>query len=293
MDNCASHNKNTQGPFILQIWHDSRRILVGRNSYLNRGSCESCQLFNMLALLANNSTDSLSWDKEVDHLLFRSLLRRGQKKHAKYSSNSVWCCKSGIPPKSIRACDPFTKVVCKNVHVSVYSMGNPPHSHWDTAHFSAGWKLSPEGSHRFVRRQKHSIHHESDVENTNLLSVSKEPDLPDTHVWTIGNRWLIVQTLGMGDSDILKRSQRFFIHKLTALACGAQYCRMEKEVVIWWITTKLFIKMTWDIAVALGYSEADNCVHCPVASYCSHSILCQLQNLLTHCQWIRNIFCVK
>lgn len=129
-------------------------------------------------------------------------------------------------------------------------MGNPTQSHWDTAHFSAGWRLSPEGSHRFVRRQKHSIHHESDVENTNLLSVSKGPDLNDTHVWTIGYWWLIVQTLSMGNSDILKRSQRYFIHKLAALACGAQYYQMEKEVVIWWITTKLFLKIT-DIAVTV------------------------------------------
>ncbi len=69
-------------------------VPVGRHSYLNRGSGKLCKLFNMLALLANNSTDSLSWNKEVDHLLFRSLL----KKHATdTSSNSTWYCKSRSP----------------------------------------------------------------------------------------------------------------------------------------------------------------------------------------------------
>lgn len=135
MDYCASHNKNTKGTFVLQIWHDSSGVPVCRNSYLNRGSCELCQLFNMLALFSNNSTDSLSWNKEVDHLLFRSLLRRAEET-CKIWRPLIQCDTVNQGVLKSWACQVqtyFLKVVWKNVTVCLLHLVSPnhPQSHWD------------------------------------------------------------------------------------------------------------------------------------------------------------------
>lgn len=65
----------TRGPARASRAHRRLGMLCGKqaaDSYLNGCSGEACELLNVLALFTNNCPNSLSWNKEVDHLLFWS-----------------------------------------------------------------------------------------------------------------------------------------------------------------------------------------------------------------------------